>query len=196
AGGPGDPVALLPAPALARPGAVQDAEDLSFTVEPVTGARAYHIQIARDAGFLDVVSEVDTGPLVIMPPVEEGSWFVRVSGVDDSGLEGMPRTYSFKRRRNVVETEASRRKAGGREEYLFRWRASGAGRLQYRFQLAREGEEGAPLIDELGLTERGLVVTDLPPGSYSWRVLTSQFVDGEVNQKWSPAQTLTISADE
>ncbi|HEX7874377.1 MAG TPA: FecR domain-containing protein [Sphingobium sp.] len=196
AGGPGEPVALLPAPTLIRPGIVQDADDLAFTVEPVTGAKSYHVQIARDAGFLDVVSEVDTGPLVVMPTVEEGGWFVRVSGVDDNGLEGIPRTYSFKRRRNVIETETSVKKTGRYEEYLFRWRSSGSGRLQYRFQLSREGQGEVPLIDEIGLTTRGLVVTDLPPGSYTWRVLTSQFVEGELNQKWSPPQTMTISADE
>ncbi|MET0365284.1 MAG: FecR domain-containing protein [Sphingobium sp.] len=196
AGGPGEPVALLPAPTLIRPGVVQDADDLAFTVEPVTGAKSYHVQIARDAGFLDVVSEVYTGPLVALPSVEEGGWFVRVSGVDDKWLEGFPRTYSFKRRRNVIETETSVRKTGRYEEYLFRWRASGSGRLQYRFQLSREGQEAVPLIDEIGMTERGLVVTDLPPGSYTWRVMTSQFVEGELNQKWSPPQTMTISPDE
>ncbi|HEX7858278.1 MAG TPA: FecR domain-containing protein [Sphingobium sp.] len=196
AGGPGEPVALLSAPALVRPGMVQDADDLSFVVEPVAGAKDYHVQIAKDAGFLDVVSEAETGPLVIMPTVEEGGWFVRVSAMDANGLEGMPRTYSFKRRQNIVQTETSRRKTGRYEEFLFRWRASGSGRLQYRFQLSREGEEATPIIDELGLTGHGLVVTDLPPGSYTWRVMTIQFVDGELNQKWSPLEALTISPDE
>lgn len=196
ADGPGEPVALLPAPTLQRPGKVQDGEGLSFVVEPVAGAQSYHVQIAKDAGFIDVVGETEAGPLVALPGVEEGSWFVRVSAIDANGLEGLVRTYSFKRHRNIVETETGKRKVGRYQEYLFRWRASGAGAMRYRFQLFRDGEAAIPLIDEPGLTKRSMVVTDLPPGGYSWRVQTLQFIDGGVNQKWSPAETLTISPDE
>jgi hypothetical protein len=196
AGGPGEPVALLAAPKLIRPGVVQDADTLSFTVEPLAGAKAYHVQIAKDAGFIDTVSETESGPQVVMPGIEEGSWFVRVSAMDENGLEGVPRTYSFKRHPNVVQTETGRKKTGRYEEYLFRWRASGKGTLHYRFQLYREGQEAMPLVDELGLTARGLVVTDLPPGEYKWRVLTLQFIDGELNQKWTSPETLTISPNE
>lgn len=194
--GPGEPVALLSAPKLVRPGAVQDGDALSFTVDPLAGATRYHVQVARDAGFVDVVGEAEGGPLVSLPGVEEGGWFVRASAIDGNGLEGMVRTYSFKRRQNVVATETARRKSGRYQEYLFRWRASGTGTLQYRFQLYRGEAEGVPIIDEVGLTRRGLVVTDLPPGTYKWRVQTLQFVEGEVNQKWSPAEELTISPDE
>ncbi|MFP3607518.1 peptidase M23, partial [Paraburkholderia sp. SIMBA_053] len=48
-GGVGGPVALLPAPALVNPGKVQDDKDVAFDLVPDANARAYRVQIARDA---------------------------------------------------------------------------------------------------------------------------------------------------
>lgn len=192
----GQPIPLLAPPSLIRPGAVQDADALTFHVEPLAGAVRYRLQIAKDAGFVDVVSEVDAEAEAVLPSIEDGNWFVRVAGIDANGLEGMPRTYSFSRRRNVIATETGKRTVGKYSEFLFRWRSSGEGKLQYRFQLSRQGDKGPPLVDEVGLADSSFVITDLPPGTYEWRVMTLQFVEGEVNRKWSDMETLTISPSE
>jgi hypothetical protein len=52
------------------------------------------------------------------------------------------------------------------------------------------------VVDEPGLTAQRFIVTDLPPGTYQWRVQTLQFADGKVFAKWSPFQRLTIAPEE
>lgn len=189
-------VQLLPPPSLVEPGRVQSDERLVFDVAPTGQASAYRLQVAQDAGFLDVAAEATSSqPRVELPPVAEGTWFVRTSAIDRNGVEGLPATYSFQRRLSRISTSLEQRRIGRFREYLFRWEVEGEGERQYRFQLARAGAGTAPLIDEPGLTARSFVITDLPPGSYSWRVETLQFVDGEVHSKWSPIEQLTISPD-
>lgn len=187
-------VPLLPAPNLVQPNRVQKEADLAFTIEPVAGARAYHVQIARDAGFIDTLEEAETATLQArLPSIDDGLRFVRISAIDQDGLEGLPHTYSFRRRENIVSTQVHSWKVGKYVEYLFRWHATGKGALQYRFQLMRDDDGTQAVIDEIGLTGDSLVVTDLPPGRYRWRVQTLQFIDGEVNETWSGPEDLTIS---
>lgn len=188
---------LLASPKLLRPGRVQDEEMLTFEAEAVEGAASYHVQVAQDAGFLDVVSEAfSPEPRASLPGVTDGTWFVRISAVDKYGLEGLQETYSFQRRLNRIEASLETRRAGNFREYLFRWQVEGEGTRQYRFQMSRDREDAPAMVDEPGLTTQRFVVTDLPPGTYFWRVQTLQFVDGDVNAKWSPFQRLTIAPDE
>lgn len=191
------PVSLLPAPRLVSPGEIQNERELAFALEPLAGAEAYRVQIAQDAGFLDVVAEAMTQTTEVrLPPIEDGTWFVRVAAIDGRGLEGMYETYGFQRRLNDISGTVAESRAGGYRQYLFRWRVMGDGERQYRFQLSRQEDGGDPIMDEVGLTEQHLVVTDLPPGTYYWRVMALQFADGEVHENWSPTERLTISADQ
>lgn len=189
------PVSLLAAPSLVAPGKVQDERELIFELAPLAGARAYHVQIARDAGFLEVVSEATSHTTEVrLPSIADGTWFVRVAAIDDRGLEGMYETYGFQRRLNAISATVAASRAGDYRQYLFRWEVMGKGERQYRFQLSRQEDASDPIVDEVGLTEQRFVITDLPPGTYYWRVKTLQFVDGEAHGKWSPIERLTISA--
>ncbi len=191
------PVSLLPPPRLASPGEIQDDRELAFALEPLAGAEAYHVQVAQDAGFLDVVAEATSQATEVrLPPIEDGTWFVRVAAIDGQGLEGMYETYGFQRRLNDISGTVAESRAAGYRQYLFRWRVMGEGERQYRFQLSRQEDGTDPIVDEVGLTEQHFVVTDLPPGTYYWRVMALQFVGGEVHENWSPLERLTISADQ
>ncbi|WP_129794523.1 FecR domain-containing protein [Sphingosinicella sp. CPCC 101087] len=197
AAGTSPPVPLLPAPELRRPGKVQDEPELNFEVEPLENAAAYRVQVARDAGFLDVAAdETAQTPNVTLPPVPDGTWFVRASALDAQGLEGLAATYSFQRRLQQIETALEQRQAGRYREYLFRWIVEGSGTRQYRFQLMKDRPDATPMVDEAGLTTGRFVVTDLPEGTYYWRVMSVQFVDGSAFAKWSAMEQLTITPDE
>jgi hypothetical protein len=197
AAGVGTPVPLLPAPSLLRPGRVQDEDRLSFQVGSLKDAKSYHVQIAQDAGFVDVVSEtIANGTESSLSPIADGTWFVRLSAIDADGLEGLPATYGFERRLSGIEAAVDKRRFGRTREYLFRWRTTGEGIAQFRFQLCTDTEQGAPLIDQLGLTEHSLVITDLPPGTYHWRVMSLQIANGKAYDKWSPFERLVISRSE
>jgi hypothetical protein len=197
AAGTGPPVALLPAPELDRPGRVQGEPELGFSVAPQAGAARFHVQVAQDAGFVDVAGEAfAAGPIVALPALPDGTWFVRASAIDAGGLEGVPATYSFVRRLQHLEATAEARNTGRYREYLFRWTIMGAGTHRFRFQLMKGTPEGLPVVDLPGLADDRVTITDLEPGTYYWRVMSTQFQQGEAHARWSPVEQLTISPDE
>src|SRR3546814_4553497 len=69
------------------------------------------------------------------------------------------------RRLNRISTSLEERRAGRYRQYLFRWRAPDAPNAQFRFQLSASPDGSSPLVDEIGLTEPVLILTDLPKRS-------------------------------
>lgn len=190
-----EPVALLRAPGLLRPGRVQDEEKLRFELRPIDGAQRYHVQVARDAGFLELLDDAESAaPIVELEPVANGTYFVRVTAIDARGLEGMPAIYGFERRLNRIEASVEGARNGRHREYLFRWRTPDAPSTQYRFQLFASSQAD-PIVDEAGLTSTSFVVADLPNGSYRWRVMTLQFVGGRTYDSWSGFQEMRVGVE-
>lgn len=190
-----EPVALLHGPEIVHPGRVQADERLRFELKPVQGAIRYRAQVSRDAGFLELLDDVEVAvPLVYLGPLANGTYFVRVTAVDARGLEGMPTTYGFERRLNRVEASVESLRMGRHREYLFRWRTPDAPSAQYRFQLFA-GPRNELIIDEAGLTSTSIVVADLPDGSYRWRVMTLQFAGARAYDAWSSFQELRVHSE-
>lgn len=183
---------LLPTPALERPGAVQTAERIEFSIAPQQGARAYRAEIARDAGFLDVLAEQlgeNGDPRVAFTDLPDGTYFVRVAALAESGLESPPRIYAFRRQRLTLSASAER--SDLYQGYRFAWSAQGKGRKAYRFQLF--GAAATPLVDEAGLSRPGITLTGLSPGDYRWRVAV-EASDAEGSAlTWGDFQTFTIA---
>lgn len=184
--------ALLPPPPLASPGATQTAADLSFTIEPGMAASAYRVQVSRDAGFLEVLDEtvVNGGEATLMP-LDDGRYFVRARAISENGIEGLSEIFSFRRKRLGASVSAEPSPLA--DGYLFRWQGEGQGSSVFAFQLWREGQPGAPLVDETGLPAGGLVVTDLEPGAYEWRVAAIQADPQGMLKIWGPTQKLTTA---
>ncbi|PJO20457.1 peptidase M23 [Burkholderia glumae AU6208] len=188
----GAPVPLLEAPRLARPGKLQDDAQVDFEIVPLDGARAYHVELASDAGLLDLLREVrsDT-PRVRFSDLPDGRYFVRIAALDANGLEGQARVYGFERRRFGLRTEAG--PAG--DGYAFRWNPSGATAAvtRYRFILSASRELADPIVDQPGLTDTRLVIAHLPPGRYYWTVIAEQFVDGRFYDKAGAVNSFTLA---
>lgn len=190
--GTSGPIKLLPAPTLIDPARDQTGALLTFRIVPLEGAVRYRAQIARDAGFLDIAEEAWSDSMVAtLPSLPNGDYFVRISAIDPNELEGFPRVYGFERYLNTLSLSAEMLPGGRR--YLFRWRDEGEGARIYRFAIARADAPGAPVIDEPGLTSHEFVATDLPPGDYVWRVLSSSSSGGKIHATWSSPQTLTVA---
>ena len=190
--GVGRTEALLPAPDMVDPGAVQTGETLVFTIEPDAAAKGFRTQVARDAGFLDVVAE-QVGPetQVIVPDLPNARYFVRSRAISASDLEGFSETTSFRRKRLGVAAEAGQSPLA--DGFLFKWLAEGEGQTLFAFQLWREGEDARLLIDETGMSETGLVLTGLAPGTYVWRVAAMQAVEEGLLKVWGPDQKITVA---
>ncbi|RJF93463.1 FecR domain-containing protein [Sphingomonas cavernae] len=186
--------ALLPAPALERPGAAQKGEQLAFAARAVSGASGYGFEIASDAGFIDRIAETkaDT-PEARFDGLPGGTYFVKATAFDANGVEGMANIYGFERQLNTLDLDTPQAdKAGGRKDYLFRWRGSGGGTVEYRFVLSRDEAGQDRLVDEAGLTRTNISISDLPSGVWYWRVWSIRYENGRHSETVSSPQKLQI----
>lgn len=179
---------LLPAPQLVSGGGVQRAPQPAFAVQDLPGAQAYRLQIARDSGFVDIVEDVSAnGPAFTLAGLDNGRYFARFTAIAASGLEGVPGTVAF-RRRLATATQAA---VSGEDGYVFRWVGTGEGVRRYRFQLRRE--DGAHwMVDEAGLSGSSIVLSDLPPGRYLWRVGTTTHGEDETDTDWTAMESFVL----
>lgn len=179
---------LLPPPALIEPGRVQVDPVVRFAAQP--SAPGYRISIAADAGFIEQVADtVIESAQASFENLANGNYFVRARAISANGIEGLPATYAFKRRLNGVNASAGQ----GDEGYVFKWFGDGEGVKRYHFQLYRGGLQTLPMVDEAALHSDRIVLSDLPPGEYQWRVGAVQYLDGEVATNWAPAEKLTVT---
>lgn len=179
---------LLPPPVLASGQATQRAPALAFAIGAVPGARGYRLQVARDSGFVDVVDETTSpDPVLTLSGLPNGNYFARFTAIAVSGLEGMPGTFAFKRRLATATQGA----AAGDEGYVFRWVGTGDGLRRYHFQL-RTRDNPVFVVDEAGLSGSSMILSDLPPGQYMWRVGTITFAPDETDIDWTEYESFTI----
>jgi hypothetical protein len=193
AGGVAAPETLLPAPSLLRPDRPLDDASIQIDITPTPGAVAYQGVLATDAGFVDTLAETtSTEPRLAFGRLPDGVYFLRLTAVATDGLEGLPATYALDRTLNTLSLAAPIQSIAGRHRrYQFRWQAEGEGQRSYRFQLYRD-QNARPIIDEAGLTERELTVTDLRPGIYTWRIMSRTVTPGRQVEKWSAPQAFHV----
>lgn len=193
ASGVSAPISLAAAPNLANPGRVQDEQAVRFQISAPSAALGYHVRLAADAGFVEVLNETASdSPDLALGDLPDGVYFLRLAAMDDNGLLGLPATYAFERRLNTLKTDApTSTREGGVRRYKFRWQSGGLGERTYRLQLLREGAQ-TPVVDEAGLTLQELTITDLPPGVYNWRVMSRTFARGGYYEKWTPLERFEI----
>jgi hypothetical protein len=159
---------LLPAPTFADSNRLQAGRDLRFALAPVPGAAGYHLDIARDAAFQDVVAETrSTTPEASLAALPDGTWFVRAAAIAPSGLEGLPATQPFDRHLQLFKAAIAR----DRRNYRVTWTYAGQPGAHFRVQLQPTGPHPSRLaLDEDRLFSNALVLDGVPPGLYRWRV--------------------------
>jgi len=87
------PVPLLPPPMLKS--MARTPTGVAITGEPVEGAVRYRIQLATDAAFRDVFDEVVSDKPAAGFTLSDGAtFFVRLTAIAASGMEGLPGTYA------------------------------------------------------------------------------------------------------
>ena len=183
---------LLPAPALVDAGSIQTGEDVTFTVEDLGKAKGYRTQLARDAGFVEVIAEqISSDEVVAFDDIADGRLFVRSRAIAESELEGLTEVYSFRRKRlgAAVSVEAS----PFDDAYKFIWLPEGVGKSYAGFQLWDAKQPDTLLVDEIGVEFQGFYVSNVEPGDYRWRVATFQIDEGEVIKVWGPVQEFKVT---
>jgi hypothetical protein len=185
---------LLPPPRIANPGRVQDDPEVAFEIPPL-GARR-HVQLARDAGFVDLFAEAETAePIIRFADVANGTIYARVTAIDTNGVEGLPASYAIERFRTGLAATADT-PPGKPRRTRFAWVPSGAGVPSYDFVLARDAALVDRVVDAPGLVATDITVTGLAPGDWFWQV-TMLMSDGQKTRTRSlPVRKLTIAAPE
>ncbi len=183
---------LLPPAEISGAGRMQNEKLVSFSLPKVATMAGLRITLAADAGFVEQVADGKfSGDTASFEGIEDGNYFVRFRAISANGIEGMPATYAFKRRQNSVVASGGKSDLG----YAFKWLAEGNGVQRFHFQLYRDRPEGTAMVDEAGLTEQQISLSDLPAGDYYWRVASVQYLDGDVSTNWTPFEKLTVSAN-
>jgi hypothetical protein len=185
---------LLAAPAVLKPGRLQKEPVVAFELADVPSARGYHVQLAKDAGFVDMIAETRTeGTKAQFAGIADGNYFVRAMAIAPSGLQGLSESYGIKRQLTALGGAAASNAPG---QFGFKWFGEGSGKRVYRFQLLTRPEGGVPLVDETGLDKNEIDVSGLTPGVYYWRVGVRQFGESGVAENWTPAEKFTLAAPE
>jgi hypothetical protein len=184
-------IPLLPAPEPVDLLSRQRDPIVSFAVKPIAGAASYRLEVARDAGFLELVSELNSPvPRFALADLPNGTYFSRISAIDAAGLEGKAEVYGFQRRLHGISASME---SGGKRKYLFRWTNVGDGTYIHRFQLTRCEAPQTPVIDQASVANLGLVVSNLPAGTYCWRVQSIEVGGGAGDAAWSEINKFTIA---
>ena len=164
---------LLPAPVFGERDGVLVARDTRrVTAQPVTNATAYQFQIASDDGFEHLLWEVQTlTPTFTLPRLPAGFYHLRTAALDGDGLEGLPgQTLAFVPRDGTLTSRVDRA-ADGR--HVLAWEPQHADR-RYVVELARDPQFNSLVTRRAGINGNGLVLAELPPRHYWWRVAEEQ----------------------
>ena len=181
---------LLPEPLLLDAGKVQADPALLFAAQQTANEAGFRFTIAADAGFVEqLADQVVTGAKADFSDISNGNYFIRARAISANGIQGLPATFAFKRRLNGVKASAGKDESG----YAFKWENTGKGISKFHFQLFAGKPEGTPLADEPAVAGNQISISDLPPGTYFWRVGSVQFLDGEVATNWTGFEKLNVA---
>jgi hypothetical protein len=99
------------------------------------------------------------------------------------------RAYTFKRRLNGVSAQAGKELDG----YAFKWQSSGEGVSKFHFQLYQGAASGTAIVDEPAISTQQIILSDLIPGTYYWRVGSVQYLDGGASTNWTSFEKLNVA---
>jgi len=175
------PVPLLAAPDVSGLPALHERPLVRLSLPPLPGASAYRAQVARDGSFDEVLVDLSAaGPEVRIAGLADGSYRVRVRGVDGNGLEGRDAELALrlKARPEPPLPSGPQPRAvirGSRVE--FAWAANVEAR-SYRLQLSAGSDFATLLHDLRDLSGPTHALEGVAPGAYHWR-LASVRADGD-----------------
>jgi hypothetical protein len=167
------PVRLLPKPDVASLPPLQERLLMRFALTPLPGAQGYHAQIARDAGFDQVVADQKSAsPELRFADLPDGDYVLRVRAVDPKGLEGLDADHRFRLKARpeppLPALPAPRAAITGNQVELA-WAANKEAQ-SYRLRLARSADFKTVLRDVPGLKSLSSVQDDLASGVYFWQL--------------------------
>lgn len=175
--GVGNAVALLPPPRLTGQPQLQERPTVRFSVAAVAGAHGYRAQIATDADARNIVSEAESdsksgAPEIKINGLEDGAYFVRLTALDQMGLQGIPQITAFKLKARPEPPFSIEPKNKSRsEDVVFSW-AEVSNAQAYHLQVASDAAFKQLIVDQAALAAPQFSAGKLALGTYYWRVAT------------------------
>ncbi|MFS8977402.1 FecR domain-containing protein [Cupriavidus necator] len=174
------PVALLPAPALLPPQETVLGPAFDASWQPVAGATAYRVLVARDAALSELVwagtTPANTAPTARIDGLPEGTLYLSVSAVDAQALTGLGAHAPVSVRLNppapfTLQPAADAVRYG--ESVTFEWAAV---QTAARYELALAADADFTRQAALHPASASGAAQPLAPGRWWWRVRS---VDGK-----------------
>ncbi len=187
---PLQPVALLPPPDLSDLPQVNSGALLRVELPAVAGAKAYRVQLAKDAEFHAIAADTVTpGVVANIDGLPDGDYWLRARSIDGLGLEGADAvrrvTQHLLPDPPLPTAPANAVKITGTHVHLAWTRTGSAAR--YALQVAQDSAFTAPVLDRRAVDATAAEVDDLPSGQYYWRVATLNARDEA--GRWSEVQS-------
>ena len=111
--------------------------------------------------------------------------------MDTNSLHGVDEVWSFRRQRVGLSADVSPTALPG--GFRVNWMVEGEGTSIFRFQLYSQGNGDVPAVDESGLLQPGITLTNLKRGLYRWRVGVTQTTSEGSTEVWTSLQQFTVS---
>jgi hypothetical protein len=186
---PDTPVRLLVAPELTGLSERVERLPLDLPFPAVTGATGYRTQISPSAAFESLLSdEVDPVPRLRARDIEDGTYVIRVRGVDADGLEGWSAQHTLTlhaRPEPPLLIDPAPEAVLVSNWPKFRWTLADQS-WQYRLQIMAVNSM-TPLVDQIVRSgDQPQATLALPPGQFQWRVAAIQ--PGKGQGPWGDLQ--------
>jgi hypothetical protein len=181
--GVGKAIDLLPAPNLSSGFELQERLTLQFTILPQTNAVQYRSQISIDESSQNIITEgFAKNAQFKFDELADGQYFIKVTAIDQNGLEGFPSIQKFKVKVRPEPPFLFQPKKKIREENVsFNWTASLVAKA-YRLQIASDNLFQKIVLDQSNINSVEFNISNLELGTYFWRVATITDTKGTPDQ--------------
>lgn len=180
------PIALLPAPRLDDLPQTIERLPIAWPITALSGASRYRSQLAATSEFSAMLSdEVTDTARIRVRDIDDGTYVLRVRGIDAQGLEGLSAERAL-----VIHTQPeppllidpAPEAVTTAARPSLRW-TQGDARLQYRVQLSSHGKA---VDEQVVASASAQPPQDLSAGIYQWRVAAIHPTKGQ--GPWGDAQ--------
>jgi len=173
---PSKPVTLLPPPDLSETSTFYESLPLVVNLKPLEKAQSYRAQIAIDKNFENLWVEFTTAQLPFRDgDVPDGDYWLRVRGIDASGIEGQNAVIAFSLNARPEPPFVTAPLPGGVvdvDNQEFHW-ARQSEAAHYAVMISAEEDFSSLVFFDPEIKGTSLQLSEsLPPGHYFWQIFS------------------------
>ncbi len=179
---PSKPVVLLSPPDLSATLTLYERLPLVISLHSLAGAQSYRAQIATDQTFQDLLAEFVTTKLPFREgDLPDGEYWLRVRGIDQSGIEGQDAVMSFEINARPEAPFILAPLPGGVldvNNQEIKWSAQFSA-ANYILTISEQSDLSDPIFTDSEIYENKLKLTEpLAPGKYFWHIASVSASEG------------------